>query len=111
MRRSLLFPAKLVTAGTVVLWTAAASCAGLATVSQRGRAFAVQAVQVARGDIVRFVNDDAFLHQVFVQSPAFNYESEEQEPGKSVDVRFISAGTFAVRCHIHPKMLLQVEAR
>ena len=98
-------------AAGIMLWAAAASCAGLATVAQRGRAFTVPSVQVARGDTVRFVNDDAFLHQVFVESPTFKYESAEQEPGTNVDVRFTSAGTFTVRCHIHPKMTLQVEAR
>ena len=106
MKRTLFIPA----AG-IMLWAAAASCAGMATVAQRGRAFAVPSVQVARGDTVRFVNEDAFLHQIFIESPAFRYESEEQEPGKNVDVRFASAGTFTVRCHIHPKMALQVEAR
>ena len=101
----------LVPAAGIVLWAAAASCAGLATVAQRGRAFSTPSVQVARGDTVRFVNDDAFLHQIFVESPAFKFESDEQEPGQNVDVRFASAGTFTVRCHIHPKMALQVEAR
>ena len=94
-----------------VLWTVAASGAGLATVAQRGRAFAVPGVQIARGDAVRFVNEDTFLHQVFVQSPSFSYESDEQEPGLVVDVRFTSAGAFTVRCHIHPKMALQVDVR
>ena len=106
MRRLLFLPA-----ATVMLWAAAASCAGLATVVQRGRAFAVPALQLARGDTVRFVNDDAFLHQIFVESPTFKFESEEQQPGQNMDVRFTSAGTFTVRCHIHPKMALQVEAR
>lgn len=95
----------------IMLWAAAASGAGVAMVAQRGRTLAVPSLQVARGDTVRFINDDAFLHQVFVESPAFKFESEEQEPGKTVDVHFTSAGTFTVRCHIHPKMALQVEAR
>ena len=101
----------LIPAAALALWAATAAAGGPTTVVQRGRAFAVAAVQVARGDSVRFVNDDAFVHQVFVQSPGFNYESEEQEPGRTLDVRFTSAGTFTVRCHIHPKMALQVEAR
>jgi plastocyanin len=100
----------VIPAAGIVLWAAAASCAGLATVAQRGRAFAVSSVQVARGDTVRFANEDTFLHQVYVESPTFQYESEEQLPGTNVDVRFSSAGTFTVRCHIHPKMTLQVEA-
>lgn len=94
-----------------VLWAAAASGAGLATVVQRGRAFTMPSVQIARGDTVRFVNEDTFLHQIFVQSANFDYESDEQSPGQTVDVRFTSAGTFMVHCHIHPKMALQVDVR
>lgn len=94
-----------------LVYTVAASGAGMVTVAQRTRAFAVPSVQVSRGDIVHIVNDDAFLHQVYVDAPGFKFESPEQEPGQSVDVRFTQAGTFTVLCHIHPKMILQVEAR
>jgi len=90
---------------------AAAHSAGVVTVAQRSRAFAVPSVQVSRGDTVHFVNDDAFLHQVYVDAPGFKFESPEQEPGQSVDLRFSQAGMFTVFCHIHPKMTLQVEAR
>jgi plastocyanin len=85
--------------------------AGIATVSQKGRAFAVRDVQIARGDTVRFENDDEFTHQIYVQSPSFAFESVEQPPGDAVNVRFTAGGTFEVRCHIHPKMLLHVDAR
>ena len=90
---------------------ATAYSAGIVTVAQRARAFAVPSVQVSRGDTVRFLNEDAFLHQVYVDGPAFKFESPEQEPGQNVDMRFPQAGTFTVLCHIHPKMTLQVEAR
>lgn len=98
-------------AGIGALWAGVAAAAGLATVLQKGRAFAVGTLQVARGDTVRFVNDDTFLHQIFIDSPTLKFESEEQEPGQSIDIRFTKDGTFAVRCHIHPKMLVQVNAR
>jgi plastocyanin len=88
-----------------------ALAAGVATVSQQNRAFSTGSVQIARGDTVHFTNDDDFTHQIYVQSPAFTYESAEQDPGGAVDVRFTAAGTFEVRCHIHPKMLLRVEVR
>ena len=88
-----------------------ALAAGIATVSQQGRAFLVHYVQIAPGDTVRFTNNDDFTHQVYVNSPSFTYESAEQEPGQVVDVRFPMAGAFEVRCHIHPKMLLRVDVR
>ena len=106
MRLSLtvLLPAALLPA-------ALALAAEVATVSQRGRAFLVRDVQIARGDTVHFTNDDDFTHQIYISSPSFNYESAEQDPGQTVDVRFPGAGTFEVRCHIHPKMLLHVDVR
>lgn len=90
---------------------AAASGAGLATIVQRNRAFEVPSIQVTRGDTVRFLNDDAFLHQVYVDAPSFNFESPEQDPGQAVEVRFTQAGDFTVLCHIHPKMRLNVGVR
>jgi plastocyanin len=91
--------------------TALALAAGIATVSQQGRAFLVHDLQIARGDTVHFTNDDDFTHQIYVNSPSFNFESAEQAPGQAVDLRFPTAGLFEVRCHIHPKMLLHVDVR
>ena len=81
------------------------------TVAQRGRAFAVAAITIARGDSIRFTNEDEFLHQIFVDSTEMAFDSDEQLPGQTIEVRFPQAGTFAVRCHIHPKMLLTVTVR
>ncbi|WP_428489642.1 hypothetical protein [Rhodopila sp.] len=83
--------------------------AGMVTVSQQNRAFTVDRLQLARGDTIRFSNDDKFRHQIYVESPSFTFESDEQAPGTAVDITFPQAGLFQVRCHIHPKMLLQVE--
>ena len=94
-----------------VLPAALALAAEVASVSQKGRAFSVRDVQIAPGSSVRFVNDDEFVHQIYVQSPSFSYESAEQPPGDVVVVRFPVAGTFEVRCHIHPKMLLHADVR
>ena len=87
------------------------SAGGLATMAQRGRRFTVPGVPIARSDTARFVNEGTFPHQVFVQSPDFSYGPIEHEPGQTVDVRFTSVGGFTVRCHIHPKVALQVDAR
>ncbi len=79
-------------------------------VSQKGRMFQAREIDIARGDTIRFSNDDEFLHQIYVKSPSFTFESDEQAPGQSIDVRF-PEGTFEVRCRIHPKMLLVVHAK
>jgi plastocyanin len=91
--------------GTVV------TAGGIAAVFQVSRAFSLLNLQIQHGDVVRFSNNDKFLHQIYVDSAAFNFESAEQEPGSDVEVLFPNAGVFEVRCHIHPKMLLKVDAR
>ena len=37
-----------------------------------------------------------------------SFDSDEQPPGQAIEVNFPRVGTFPVRCHIHPKMLLVV---
>jgi plastocyanin len=93
-----------------ILSIGALMAASMVNVIQNHRAFQTASLQIARGATVRFVNDDQFLHQVYVDAPSFNFESDEQDPGTNVDILFSKAGLF-VRCHIHPKMLLQVEVR
>lgn len=81
------------------------------TISQKNRAFATRAVQVARAETIHLTNDDEFTHQVYVESAAMTFESDEQNPGEAVDILFPTAGVFEVRCHIHPKMLLTVTVK
>ncbi|HTY67571.1 MAG TPA: plastocyanin/azurin family copper-binding protein [Alphaproteobacteria bacterium] len=80
-------------------------------ISQRGRAFAVKRVEIARGDTLQFTNEDEFLHQIYVKSGTMNFDSNEQTPGETISVRFPDSGTFDVRCHIHPTMLLVVSVK
>ncbi len=99
----------LLALAVLLLPIAVAAAAGVAMVSQKGRAFTISQLQIARGDTVVFSNDDTFLHQIYVAAPGFNYESAEQEPGTRVEIRFPDTGSFEVRCQIHPKMLLHVD--
>lgn len=94
-----------------VLSVTALRAAGGIDVAQVSRAFSVANVQITRGEIIHFLNNDRFVHQIYVQSPALQFESDEQPPGSNVDIPFTQAGVFVVRCHIHPKMLLNVEVR
>jgi len=92
----------------VALAASTAFAATLHTVSQKGRNFALRQIVITRGDSIRFTNDDEFLHQIYVDSKDMSFDSAEQPPGQAIDVSFPRAGTFAVRCHIHPKMLISV---
>jgi plastocyanin len=80
-------------------------------VSQKNRVFAPRQIEIRTGDSLRFTNEDEFLHQVFVDSAGFRFNSKEQSPGETVDVKFTTAGEFQVLCGIHPKMLLTVQVR
>ena len=77
-------------------------------IAQRGRAFSLSQIAIARGDSLLFTNDDEFLHQIYVDSRNMSFDSDEQPPGQAIEVSFPRSGTFPVRCHIHPKMLLIV---
>jgi plastocyanin len=98
----------------IVLFLALAATSAFAAsykIAQRGRAFAIGQIAIAEGDTLLFTNDDEFLHQIYVDSSQMNFDSDEQPPGQTIAVRFPVRGTFPVRCHIHPKMLLTVQVQ
>ncbi len=78
-------------------------------VEQLNRAFTRSQITILKGGTIRFSNVDEFDHEVYVDSPNFNYDSYEQSPGETAVVTFTTAGSFEVRCHIHPKMHLHVD--
>ncbi len=99
---------------------ALSGCAGLLlaamttdsiTVVQQHRAFSMDHINLQRGATLRFSNEDDFTHEVYIETPQFNFESDEQEPGTVVTVTFTVSGHFPVRCHIHPKMHLDVDVQ
>jgi plastocyanin len=87
------------------------AAAAVHRIVQKGRAFAVSEITIPRGDTLLFTNEDEFLHQIYVDSPGMSFDSNEQPPGQTIEVKFPRPGVFAVRCHVHPKMLLTVHAQ
>jgi plastocyanin len=81
------------------------------TIVQNGRAFHPLEVTINHGEALSFSNQDEFIHQIYVDSTGFKYDSAEQPPGETLQIDFPDAGTFPVRCHIHPKMLLTVHVK
>lgn len=98
----------LALAGVVIGPSMLAGAAGLVTVTQKGRAFAVRELRIARGDTVRFANDDDFPHQIHASGPGMELDSDLQAPGESLSVPFPTAGAFEIRCGVHPKMRLTI---
>lgn len=103
--------AAVATLALVLVGGAGLAADAVVPISQRDRAFTATSVVVPLGGTLRVSNDDEFIHQIYINAPNMTYESDEQEPGKTVDVPFAKAGMFEVRCHIHPRMLLQVTVR
>jgi plastocyanin len=102
---------RLLTGCLATLAVAAAALPVLAAntvVTQKGRAFRPGDITIARGDTVTFTNEDSFIHQVYVEGL---FDSAEKAPGENLNETFPDAGTFQVRCHIHPTMKMTVKVR
>jgi len=96
--------------GTGFAWETVAG--GHQAVTQKERIFHPNRLDIARGDTVGILNDDGeLLHHAYVATDEYNFDSGEQEPGSTTDVRFTKAGIFTVRCRIHPKMSLVVTVK
>ena len=78
------------------------------TVTQKGRAFRPAEVTISRGETLTFTNEDSFIHQIYVDG---QFDSEEKSPGENLSETFAVAGTFQVRCHIHPTMRMTVRVK
>jgi plastocyanin len=103
-------------AGLSIAAAAVLACVGALaddanTIIQNGRAFHPVDITINHGTTLNFSNQDEFLHQIYVDTPGFAYDSAEQPPGVTLRIPFPNAGTFAVKCHIHPKMLLTVHVK
>ncbi|MGV8995749.1 MAG: cupredoxin domain-containing protein [Parvibaculaceae bacterium] len=93
----------------LIAWAALA--ADPVTVVQTDRSFAPKTIEIAKGTVVHFANRDEFIHQIYINSPTMHFDSAEQEPGSNIELAFPTTGTFEVRCHIHPKMRLDVTVK
>jgi plastocyanin len=87
---------------------AALAAAGDHVVSQKGRAFRPAEMAINRGESLTFTNEDSFIHQIYVDGL---FDSEEKAPGENLNETFPRAGTFQVRCHIHPTMRMTLRVK
>lgn len=56
--------------------------------SQKGRTYALGAMSIKVGETIKILNDDMFLHHVFVDSENMEYDSGSMEEGDAVDILF-----------------------
>jgi cytochrome c peroxidase len=82
------------------------------SISQKDKTFSQESVTVKTGEKIKFVNDDNVTHNLTVKTPGGTTRPGVQEkPGDEVELAFDEAGTYEVRCLIHPKMKMSVEAK
>jgi plastocyanin len=86
---------------------AAVASANEVTVGQAGKTFNPGDLRVKAGDSVKFNNDDTVTHAVLVKGP---HETNlgQMKPGDAKSVTLDQAGTYDVKCAIHPKMKLTI---
>lgn len=75
-----------------------------ASVAQKGRKFVPDLVAITAGQSVAFPNNDAFLHNVFSQSPPRKFDLGSFKRGESKSKAFEKPGVVDVYCNIHPEM-------
>jgi plastocyanin len=76
-------------------------------VSLQNFAFNPSDIQVAVGGTVTFTNNDSTTHNVAGDT----WSSGPMAPGKSFAQKFPTAGTFPIKCTIHPSMTAQVTVK
>lgn len=82
--------------------------AGMATVDQKGLAFSLPKLTLAKGSVVSFTNSDTTSHNILISGSGISLNSGLQRPGVSFKAPFMKEGTYQVICGIHPKMKMTV---
>ena len=98
-------------AAFALLATGTADAAETKRISQKGKTFLPETMEMTTADTLRINNDDAFLHHVYVKHPNLTFDSGGRRPGEPVDIQFAKPGSYEVLCEIHPKMKLVVEVK
>lgn len=81
-------------------------------ISQKGRSFGPSAVYVRIDEDLYIQNDDDNLvHDAYVDSPDFSFESGDINPGATAVIAFPKEGDFLILCGIHPSMKLVVHVQ
>ena len=102
--RKFLGPMLIAAMGATAAWAADSAH----TIAQSGRTFRPGEITINRGESLTFTNNDDFIHQIYLTG---QFDSEEKAPGENLTESFSQAGTFEIRCHIHPKMKLVVHVK
>ncbi|MDP6872026.1 MAG: cupredoxin domain-containing protein [Alphaproteobacteria bacterium] len=97
-------------AGAVLL-TAGGAAAGEFVISQKKKRFTPKQIEAKLGDTVLFVNDDRYAHNLFSDTPGFEFDVRKQMPGDQHRLTLEKRGKFKIRCVIHPRMKMTVNVK
>lgn len=100
-----------VLAGLALVSVAAASAQDPVRITQQGKQFSEKQVTLAAGQSVVFVNDDSVAHNVYTIVKGKKQDLGLQKPSEEGSITFDAAGTYRVRCAIHPKMKMLVKVQ
>lgn len=75
---------------------------------QHNKQFTPRVLAVTRGQVVRFINQDNLLHNVFSNTAGNQFDLGRYPKGGYKDVLFDTAGRVKVYCNIHKAMILDV---
>ena len=80
-------------------------------ITQKGKQFSEKSVSLSPGQQIVFVNDDNVAHNVYTIVKGKKQDLGLQKPGEEDAIAFDAAGTYRVRCAIHPKMKMLVKVQ
>jgi len=83
------------------------------TVGQHGLALSQKSAYLARGDRIVFNNDDDVIHNIHIFGPGEDDSIDLglQKPGVPLTFKFDKAGSYRVRCSIHPSIKMAVTVK
>lgn len=77
-------------------------------VAQKNKAFSITELTVRIGDVVSFLNNDPFFHNIFSLSDAATFDLGSYPDGESRAFTFDEAGVVEIECAIHPRMKMKI---
>ena len=98
----------VVTAGIFFSLFIAQAQAADTAVDQAGQQFSQSSLTLKAGDSISFTNKDDVTHNIKIINGDDTEDKGIQKPGQVIKATFAKAGTYQVRCAIHPKMKIDV---
>jgi plastocyanin len=102
-------PRIILIAASLVIILCGAAATREVIIKQQDRKFSVATLDAHVGDILVFVNDDPYVHNIFSLSDTQSFDLGSFGKGDARKLRLEKAGTVEIECAVHPEMRLTVE--